>query len=113
MRLLRAGQRSARRLNCGVRRHMTRQRIVFCTVLVWFVVALISLGLRAWVVLNGPPSGDLYANTLSFQIFASMYLLVVFWFPILGGVLILEFLGFLIVDWLRFRRASRNDVPAA
>ena len=92
---------------------MTRQRIVFITVLVWFLAAVSAEGRRIWVVLQGPPDGDLYANTLDFQLFASLYLLVVRWFPILVGVLLLELVAFVVVGWLRLRRASRNGVPAA
>ena len=113
MRLLRAGQRSAPPLNCGVRRHVTRQRIVFITVLVWLLAAMSAEGRRIWVVLQGPPDGDVYANTLDFQLFASLYLLVVRWFPILVGVLLLELAWFAVVNWLRSRKASRNGVPAA
>jgi hypothetical protein len=82
-------------------------------VVAWFVVALVAEGHRVWVVLHGPPDGDLYANSLDFQLIASLYLLVVLWVPILVGVLLLQFMGFLVLDWFRFRRENRNDVPAA
>lgn len=91
---------------------MARKRIVHWTVVIWFVVALISLSLRGWLVLSGPPSGDTYANTLEFQVFASLYLFAVFWCSILAGTLTLEFIGFFVGDWLRLRRASRRAVLA-
>jgi hypothetical protein len=93
--------------------HMTRRRIVLSTALVWLVAASTWEGLRIWVVLHDPPDGDLYANSLDFQLFASLFLIAAYWFPILAVVLSVEFLCFTIVDRRRSSSARRNGVPAA
>jgi len=92
---------------------MTRRWIVLSTALVWLLAAATWEGLRIWVVLHGPPDGDLYANSLDFQVFASLFLVAVYWFPVLAVVLSVELLCFIFIDHLRWRRARRSGVPAA
>jgi len=92
---------------------MTRRWIVLGTALVWFVAAATWEGWRIWRVLHGPPDGDLYANSLDFQVFASLFLIGVYWFPILAVLVSVELLCFTAVDHLRSSRARKNGVPAA
>ena len=92
---------------------MNRKRIFLGTVYAWIAIRLTYQAFRIWVVLSGPPDPDTYANTLSFQLVASAFLVVVLWFPILAAVLFLELLVFSIGDRLRAVRSGKRDVPAA
>jgi hypothetical protein len=85
-----------------------RSRIVVLTIAAWAAIAFVYEGARIWVVLSGPPVPDLYANSLSFQLLASLYLLVGFWVPVLAGVLLFEMLIFAAGD--RGRIASSSSL---
>jgi len=68
----------------------TRKRVVVVTVVAWFLSVFAFEVFRIWTVLSGPPSREEYVNHLDFQLFASAFLLVTRWLPLLGGLLFLE-----------------------
>lgn len=72
----------------------TRNRILVATGALWCLSVLALETFRIWKVLSGPPQSEEYVNHLEFQLFASAFLVVTRWLPLLGGLLLLEFVGF-------------------
>jgi hypothetical protein len=84
-----------------------RRRVMGITIALWLVVALGSEASRIWISLHSPPSPELYTNHLSFQLFASAFVLVVTWLPLLAGVLLLEAAGFAVSGRIRDAKSRR------
>ena len=71
---------------------------------VWLLVVVIGEAVRIGVVLNGPPSPDLYANHLNFQLIASAFVILTMWLPILVGVLLFQAAIFQVRDRFKIGR---------
>jgi hypothetical protein len=65
-------------------------RILVATTLLWGIVVVLVETLRIWRVLSGTPSSDLYANNLTFQLVASLFLVATRWLPVLLALLALQ-----------------------
>ena len=86
---------------------MSPTRIFRRTIGVWAAIVMMSEGLRIWVVLHGPPDPDLYANSLSFQLVGSLWLIIGMWLPTLIGVVVVEWGALALVDRVRVARSRK------
>jgi hypothetical protein len=67
------------------------QRIYFSTVVLWAVAVVFHAFNCVNSVLSGPPGPDLYANTVSFQVFVFMAGYFPLWLLVLFTLLLGEF----------------------
>jgi len=84
----------------------TRNRILIATGIVWCLSVLALETFRIWKVLSGPPQLEEYVNHLDFQLLASAFLVVTRWLPLLGGLLLIEFVGFYLFGVARNKNAG-------
>jgi hypothetical protein len=84
----------------------TRKRVLAATAGVWCLGVLAFETWRVWTVLSGPPQVEEYVNHLDFQLFASAFLIVTRWLPLLGGLLVLELAILSLWAMARSRRPS-------
>jgi hypothetical protein len=67
------------------------QRIYLYTVCVWVLAVITHAYLHIASVMSGPPSADLYANSLGFQIIAFALTWFLVWMLVLMFLLVVEF----------------------
>ena len=68
-----------------------RNRVLLATGVVWCLSVLAFETFRVWKVLSSPPQLEEYVNHLDFQLFASAFLVITRWLPLLGGLSLLYF----------------------
>lgn len=66
------------------------KRVIAVTVVLWGLSVIGLEAARIWSVLSGPPDPEYYTQGLSFQLFASAFLVATKWLPLVVVVVLLE-----------------------
>ena len=85
-----------------------RRRFLVATVVTWCIGTLLIEALRIRSVFAGPRDAEEYVYHLDFQLFASAFLVVTRWVPLLGVVLLLELGIFALLSAIEDRRHAES-----
>jgi hypothetical protein len=88
---------------------MTRRRqVIIATLIMWCIGVVTIEGIRIRNVFEGPRDPEEYVYHLDFQLFASAFLVISRWLPLLLLVLLLEFGAFSLLSAVRRRFLARS-----
>jgi hypothetical protein len=68
----------------------SRRRVMTSTAIAWVAIVVMLESFRIWRVLNGPRDSEEYVYHLDFQLFASAFLVLTRWLPLLAALLAVE-----------------------